>query len=301
MLCCCQRQLDDNRDISSASKPAPALDKDKAFTEAVTAHPSPANTPVTQLPSLAQPTGHGDQPQPQVEQPKPAPAQVAVVKPFEKSKVEEKAPVKTQAPASQSPQKAPAAQQSPAKTPATTQPPKPGQPAPIEEKVSASALEPTHASPLVGGGEGGKHVSVIQVTGADSKRVPKNPSADSSLLAQIEALGRAVEEAAAKGQLRNRASCGPLASQVCALTSQVKQAAGDMSDSALQNAVSRLEAVASRLESLAVKGSGAAAGGDTGKFNFMLTNFLHGHLLSCGTSLGTVKTCEIRTPLGRVK
>lgn len=89
---------------------------------------------------------------------------------------------------------------------------------------------------------------------------------EETLLKEINKLSETVEKAAAGSGSTGREVASVYASQLKALTSQVRKEAGSMSESALNIAVSRLEAVAARLESLTLqggRGGGTAESGET--------------------------------------
>lgn len=277
MLCCCRRQLDITDDQPPAAKPAPiVIDKEKAFSEAVTAHPSPVHSPIVQ-----QLSGTAEA---QVGKGEPAPqTQVAVVKPFEKQNAQDTSKKSTE--------KSAVADKLPLISSEIISGTSPS------SKAVVQASESDDKSYISGGDS--KHVSVVNVTstgvkkdsGARKLEIVASP-ADTGILSQIEALAQGVERAATEGTVKDQTSCSNYAIQLCHLTSQVRQSANKMSESVLLNAVSRLEAVASRLESLSLRGSGAFAGGDTGvvaPFVTAFDDFLAGsfaQFVSLGSQIG---------------
>lgn len=105
------------------------------------------------------------------------------------------------------------------------------------------------------------HVSITPTSMASQVSVKEE-----TLLKEINKLSETVEKAAAGSGSTGREVASVYASQLKALTSQVRKEAGSMSESALNIAVSRLEAVAARLESLTLqggRGGGTAESGET--------------------------------------
>ncbi|KAL8558489.1 hypothetical protein ACOMHN_059230 [Nucella lapillus] len=238
MLCCCRDKLDIAQDSShpSQAKKLSATqtdsEKEKAFSEAVTAHPSPAVTPVTKQPDKV--------------------AVPAAAVPSLSPPAEDSVPVQPSShPAAQVGQ---LSENKPVERPRT-----------VEESVKRSVEETvkrTEASSVDTTPK--SNVSVVNVKGPPSPVAPVSrgvlSAADQALLSQIESLSQTVGKAAEKGEVQGREGCRVYATQLSVLTSQVRKEAGNMSESALQNAVARLESVATRLEGLAGKSTGGSAG-----------------------------------------
>ncbi|KAK7091526.1 hypothetical protein V1264_009192 [Littorina saxatilis] len=271
MLCCCRDQLD----ITDDSPPKISdTDKEKVFSEAVTAHPSPAASPVTQQPANKT---VASELQPSVVQ--------ATTKPAEKAPRIEETLSQTAAKSVEA---------------ATTK--AAGKPPIIQETISQTAAKSVDTAPTPN-----PKVSVINVAASEVKKqvsakadgvvASAVATKDNAVLAQIDSLSQAVEKSAAAGKLKGRESCSAFASQLSVLTSQVRAQAGNMSEAALQSAVARLESVASRLENLALKSGTSGASGDSGVVAPFVTAFddvLSGNLakfLSLSAAIGgDVKT-----------